>query len=761
MAIALFVSDVACLARRGARVIDRDDRLGQPGADVVLPPRAQHVQADARDHDRGAGALVQLGSPPLRARQLEAAEPVADDALDQFLVVLNRVGRGALEEEEEARAWLACFERRTLLSVSAPSESPGGTAVEAPVGIPSATRERRDVFISYAREDTEFVRRLHERLLESGMTVYVDVDLPKASDDWQAELYAWIEASNTFVAVLSADFSTSPYVGREVEHAVAQGKRIRPIQVSDVGDERLPQALRTPQWTDFRDSESFEPRFADLVEVLNTDADWVQSHTRFLVAANDWNARGRDRSLLLGRSDLRDADEWLARQAGKEPPPSELQTEYILASRAAAQRRQRTILAAVSVALAVAIGLAVLALLQRGRAITNEKQAKRESRLALSREVAANAVAQLPVDRDRGLRLAIEAARIAPTLQARDALRRALGVLKPGPRPPAVDEPVADAAFMPDGRALVTMSPDGTVTLSTLRPAGPHATFHDSARVTAFGIRPDGSLVATANEDGAVRIWDFRTRRPMGVLTSGDREPLTSVAFSPDGRLIIAPSVGGSINFWSATSLRRRRTLQMPGAAGVDRALFDPSGRRILTQSESSGVLVLWDAATATLMARIDASPGRAEGNLRDVSFTPDGDGVVIVDSDESVRVRRVLRDKTSVLLPGHGGGDVVSAGLSRDSRLLATGGENGTLRVWDLETGIPVAELHAANGMLTTVAFDVTGKLILTVSSGQRVKLYACELCEMKLSALLATSRARHVRELTPDERAKYLHGA
>src|SRR4029079_3164198 len=98
---------------------------------------------------------------------------------------------------------------------------------------------------------------------------------------------------------------------------------------------------------------------------------------------------------------------------------------------------------------------------------------------------------------------------------------------------------------------LATMSPDGAVTLSTLQDARHHATFHDSALVTAFAIRPDARMVATANADGTVRIWDFATRRKIVVLHSSDRQPLTSVAFSPDGARIVAPSEGGSIDFWS------------------------------------------------------------------------------------------------------------------------------------------------------------------------------------------------------------------
>jgi hypothetical protein len=77
-------------------------------------------------------------------------------------------------------------------------------ASSAAVALP--TRERRDVFVSYAREDTDFVRDLYARLREAEKTIYVDFsDIPQWSEDWQRDLYAQVDASDTVVVVLSPD----------------------------------------------------------------------------------------------------------------------------------------------------------------------------------------------------------------------------------------------------------------------------------------------------------------------------------------------------------------------------------------------------------------------------------------------------------------------------------------------------------------------------------------------------------------------------
>src|SRR5262249_51884000 len=88
----------------------------------------------------------------------------------------------------------------------------------------------------------------------------------------------------------------------------------------------------------------------------------------------------RNNSFVLRGEDLRAAEQWLA-QAGsqKDRQPTALQTEYIIASRKAAARRQRITLGAVTFALIVAIVLAVVALFARHKAVEQETKAKNTS----------------------------------------------------------------------------------------------------------------------------------------------------------------------------------------------------------------------------------------------------------------------------------------------------------------------------------------------------------------------------------------------
>src|SRR5262249_20328819 len=73
-----------------------------------------------------------------------------------------------------------------------------------------------------------------------------------------------------------------------------------------------------------------------------------------------------------------------------------------------------------------------------------------------------------------------------------------------------------------------------------------------SERVEAVGLAPDGSLLATAGEDGAVRLWEVATGVEVHRFP-GHRGPATRVIFSADGRVLASGGGDGNIFLWDVT----------------------------------------------------------------------------------------------------------------------------------------------------------------------------------------------------------------
>src|SRR5206468_7063608 len=161
----------------------------------------------------------------------------------------------------------------------------------------------------------------------------------------------------------------SDVCSREIAHAAANNKRMVPIVARGLDANTAPEPLAKLNYIWFRESDDFEKATDTLISALETDLDWVHAHTRLLTRAIEWNANGRNNSFVLRGDDLRSAERWLAEAAAqKDRQPTALQTEYIIASRKAAARRQRITLGAVTFGFVVAIVLAVVAFFAQAKA---------------------------------------------------------------------------------------------------------------------------------------------------------------------------------------------------------------------------------------------------------------------------------------------------------------------------------------------------------------------------------------------------------
>ena len=247
-----------------------------------------------------------------------------------------------------------------------------------------------DIFISYAREDKDFVHHLDESLKSRGREAWVDWEGIRPTEEFMKAIYRAIEAADTFVFILTPESVASVFCGHEIAHAAAHNKRMVPIVAREVNADTVPEALAKLNWIFYRDGDDFEKATDELISAFDTDLNWVHAHTRLLTRAIEWENKGKNNSFVLRGDDLRSAEQWLAEAgAQKERQPTALQTEYIIASRKATSKRQRIILGAVSVGALVALVLAVVAWSQRSKAVTQERIAKDNAQKAIEQEAEA------------------------------------------------------------------------------------------------------------------------------------------------------------------------------------------------------------------------------------------------------------------------------------------------------------------------------------------------------------------------------------
>lgn len=187
-----------------------------------------------------------------------------------------------------------------------------------------------------------------------------------------------------------------------------------------------------------------------------------------------------------------------------------------------------------------------------------------------------------------------------------------------------------------------------------------------AASVNSVTVSPDGSLVATAANEGGVRLYDAKTGEMLRVIgDAGDR----SVVFSPDGRSLAAAGfhMDKVVELCDVRTGKILRTFAGHSQIETCATVFSPDGKLLASAGRDSEIRV-WDVATGTLRHRIEGTPAIA------LAFAP-------------------------------------------DSRTLASGGCDKTIRLWNADTGHLRRLLKRHSDCVTTLAFSPDGKSIASGS--------------------------------------------
>jgi WD40 repeat protein len=448
---------------------------------------------------------------------------------------------------------------------------------------------------------------------------------------------------------------------------------------------------------------------------LTDDRDGLRVHRQLTEAAQMWESLGRDAGALYRGARLAITRTWVD---GHDDELTTLERAFVEASEAlqqserlAAQRHTRLLqrlVAGLAVLLLIAVTGGVVAFKQRQAAVQQRK-------VALSRQLAAQAKNLATTEPTQAMLLSLEAFRIAPTTEARSALLSVPGYPTGRTVLTGHNGQVNGVAFSPDGRLLASGALDRSVMLwDTQRHTRVATLTGHTAPIRTVAFSPDGRLLVSAGADSTAIVWDVAVRKRLATLV-GHRKRIWDVAFSPDGKVLATASEDGTVRLWSLPngSFLGRLT----GHKGsVDTVAFSPDGRRLATAGKDKTVL-LWDA-------RRHVETGRLTGHTEEVwavAFSPDGKQLASGSNDNRVIVWDTGRESRSFELVGHTD-TVRDVTFSSDGRLLASASYDQTVAIWDLQRRARLTSFHDHTQGITAVAFSPDGRTLASAGEDEAV---------------------------------------
>lgn len=287
-------------------------------------------------------------------------------------------------------------------------------------------------------------------------------------------------------------------------------------------------------------------------------------------------------------------------------------------------------------------------------------------------------------------------------------------------------------AFAPTGLRLASAGHDRTVRLWTLGADGHlqgEATVlrGHGAAVYALAFSADGKRLASGSADLGIRLWDVPKRRLQRLLI-GHEGFVWSLAFSPDGRRLASGSWDETVRLWDVKTGRQRRLLRAHREV-VSALRFDPAGSTLFSASRDRSAAA-WhvpeDARgpARALDGRMTQAAGEGHrGGVSALAFTADGAVLATAGQEGAIRLWDVASGRQRAVLRGHEG--AVQALAYLPDGKLASAGADGVLRLWDTSRRRLLRGLRGHRGAIWDLAVEPQGRWLASAGSDRTLRFW------------------------------------
>ncbi|MBD1945611.1 caspase family protein [Coleofasciculus sp. FACHB-712] len=245
--------------------------------------------------------------------------------------------------------------------------------------------------------------------------------------------------------------------------------------------------------------------------------------------------------------------------------------------------------------------------------------------------------------------------------------------------------------------------------------------------VNDVSFSPDGSLIASASQDGYLRLWS-KEGKFLDTQSFNHKKTVWGVDFSPNNHIIAFTDGDGIISIRDISNSIFKKELQPPGYLNNSKKLalrvkFSPNGQMVASANFDNTVRV-WQVSNNSLIKTFHHN-----AEVNSVTFNSDGRQIASASADGTIKVWSLTSNKDKPLrtLRGHTD-EVFSVKFSPDDKNIVSGSRDRTIRIWSLSSNQPQRVLTDHNDMVYSISFSPNGQIFASGSKDGTVKLWSKE---------------------------------